>query len=283
MTNDLPEITSLDMFLEDKEGWIQQTRRTEFNEITPSVFDFDVFSFGCKTRLSCLNTQIFNHALRSRSGVIVVKRMVFLGGGSNGTALLYFNTSDFILHNVLANSSLIDDKIYKNTTIDTDSSSLTVTNCTMSGAIMEYDTEDDFSLSVIDEPDTANVDYLPSSTDITDICSYVVSTYISIPTTFSPAKYQGIHITGSNPYPKYFSILVAAKSTDANAALRIMGYDGTSSSFIYAKSAPTVANAVTFRVKIANPGDPGGKIYFIPTSVTSTPVTAYIYSAMFVY
>jgi len=49
---DVGELKALDIELEKYEGWIQQTRRTEFSDVDTEFFDLDKFISGCNKRIS---------------------------------------------------------------------------------------------------------------------------------------------------------------------------------------------------------------------------------------
>jgi len=59
---DVGELKALDVELEKYEGWIQQSRRTEFADVDTEFFDLDKFISGCNKRISYdpTNTSVEN-------------------------------------------------------------------------------------------------------------------------------------------------------------------------------------------------------------------------------
>jgi len=130
------DLRRLDAWLEEREGWIQSTRRNEFSELETDLFDLDRYIPGCDRRLSTDSLTYLIFTINAFKGKIALRTMNFLGGAVPGSYNIQLG-SDSIKGSVPANASVTDNRLYIKTLKDTDRFNLTLTNCTLGGAIAE--------------------------------------------------------------------------------------------------------------------------------------------------
>jgi len=138
---DIGDLKRLDIILESFEGWIQQTRRTEFSDLETNFLDLDKYIAGCNNRITTDRLDDLNFILNSHKGVVVLRTMNFLGGALSGSYKILM-AKDSINGSVPINASVSDNRLIKKTiplisSIDT-SFFMTVTNCSLTGVIAEY-------------------------------------------------------------------------------------------------------------------------------------------------
>ncbi|ATB56192.1 putative envelope protein [Methanosarcina spherical virus] len=133
---DIGDLRRLDAWLEGCEGWIQSTRRNEFNELETNLFDLDKYVPGCDRRLSTDSLKLLNFTANAFKGKIALRTISFLGSAVPGSYNIRMG-SDNIKGSVPANASATDNRLYLKTLKDTDEFELSVNDCTLSGVIVE--------------------------------------------------------------------------------------------------------------------------------------------------
>lgn len=133
---DMGDLRRLDAWLEEREGWIQTTRRNEFSELETDLFDLDRYIPGCDRRLSTDSLKYLIFTINAFRGKIALRTMNFLGSATPGSYNIALG-SDNIRGSVPANASVTDNRLYIKTLKDTDLFDLTLTNCTLGGVIAE--------------------------------------------------------------------------------------------------------------------------------------------------
>ena len=137
MSYDFAELKNLDSFLEQYEGWLQTSRRNEFNEFEANVLDLDNYSAGCNARLTVTDIDYIKFALNHYKSLIVFRYLNFLGGANVGYYILKFG--DLELKNTIpANATLTDSKIYRKTLDVSTDIDITLSDCTLEGTLIEY-------------------------------------------------------------------------------------------------------------------------------------------------
>jgi len=133
---DMGDLRRLDAWLEEREGWIQTTRRNEFSELETDLFDLDRYIPGCDRRLSTDSLKYLIFTINAFKGKIALRTMNFLGDAVPGSYNIQLG-SDSIKGSVPANASVTDNRLYIKTLKDTDYFDLTLTNCSLGGVIAE--------------------------------------------------------------------------------------------------------------------------------------------------
>jgi len=136
---DIGDLKALDIELEKYEGWIQPTRRTEFNDLETNLLDLDTFIAGCDNRVSTDDRDYLNFAIKSHlPSVVCVRSLNFAGSAVAGSYELTMGDVK-IKNSVPINGSLTDGRIYRRTlnTIGSDFD-LQATDCTLNNALVEF-------------------------------------------------------------------------------------------------------------------------------------------------
>jgi len=138
---DIGDLRRLDAWLESCEGWIQSTRRNEFNELETNLFDLDKYIPGCDKRLSTDSLKLLNFTANAYKGKIALRTISFLGTAVPGSYNIGLG-SDNIKGSVPANASATDNRLYIKTLKNADYFELSVTDCTLAGVIAELKGKD---------------------------------------------------------------------------------------------------------------------------------------------
>jgi len=141
MTYDTAEIRNLDIFLEQYEGWIQTTRRNEFNDLETNVIDLDKALAGTNNRITgnLLNgndVNWINFKLNAHKSLTAFRMINLLGSATTGNYVLSFG-DDKISASVPVNASVNNTTVYRKN-LNGDTFNLALTNCSISGYICEY-------------------------------------------------------------------------------------------------------------------------------------------------
>jgi len=138
---DIGDLKALDIVLEKYEGWIQQSRRNEFTDLETNFLDFDKYIAGCNNRISTDNINNLNFVLNAHKGIIVLRSLNFLGSAVAGS-YKFLMGSDEINGSVPINASVSDNRLIKKTIPKISNLAnafyATVSNCSLTGAIAEY-------------------------------------------------------------------------------------------------------------------------------------------------
>lgn len=138
---DVGDLKSLDSQLETYEGWIQTTRRNEFNDLETNVIDLDKAIAGTNNRITGnllygndINWVKFN--VNAFKDLTAFRMINILGSAAVGDYVLTFGT-DKISASVPVNSSVNNTTIYKKN-LNGQSFDLALTDCTLAGYICEF-------------------------------------------------------------------------------------------------------------------------------------------------
>lgn len=137
-SHDIGDLKRLDIVLEAYEGWIQQTRRTEFNDLEVNLLDLDKFIAGCDNRISTESRHYVNMAINTHiPSVVCVRSLNYLGSAVAGSYTIQLGDVT-IKNSVPINGTVTDGRVYRRTLTDTWSFDLNVTDCTLNNALIEF-------------------------------------------------------------------------------------------------------------------------------------------------
>jgi hypothetical protein len=149
---DVGDLKNLDIELEKYEGWIQQTRRTEFNDLETNLLDLDKFIAGCDNRISTDDRNYANFAIKAHlPSVVCIRSLNYLGSGVAGDYTIYMGGVT-IKNAVPINTSVTDNRIYRKTLLNTHDFDLQVSNCTLNNALIEFKGKENTSEWTYDNP-----------------------------------------------------------------------------------------------------------------------------------
>lgn len=136
---DIGDLKRLDIVLESFEGWIQQTRRTEFSDLEVNLLDLDKFIAGCDNRVSSDDRDYVNFAVKTHlPSVVCVRSMNYLGSAVAGNYELTMGDVQ-IKNSVPINGSVTDGRVYRRTLGNLGSDfGIQVTDCTLNNALVEF-------------------------------------------------------------------------------------------------------------------------------------------------
>jgi len=149
---DIADLKALDIVLERYEGWIQQTRRTEFSDLEVNMLDLDKYIAGCDNRVSSSDRDYVNFAIKTHlPSVVSVRTMNYLGSALAGDYTLYMGGVT-IKNAVPINASVTDNRVYRKTLTSTHEFDLQVNNCTLNNALVEFKGSENQSEWTYDNP-----------------------------------------------------------------------------------------------------------------------------------
>ena len=151
VTYDIGELRALDNQLENYEAWIQQTRRTEFNDLETNLLDLDHYLPGCDNRISSNDIVYINFVIATHKGLIAFRNLNFSAPGVAGEYVLVLG-SDTIRNAVPAGASITDNKIYRKTLLRSDDGYIYGTDTVFTNAIMEFKGTEIQAYSTYDNP-----------------------------------------------------------------------------------------------------------------------------------
>ena len=148
---DIGDLKALDIVLEKWEGWIQQSRRNDFNDLNIDLLDLDKFIAGCNNRVSTNDIAYLNFVIATHKGVICFRNLNFLAPGIAGEYVLVLG-SDTIRNAVPAGGAITDSKVYRKTLKSSDAGYIYGTDTVFTNAIMEFKGMEIQSICTYDSP-----------------------------------------------------------------------------------------------------------------------------------
>lgn len=136
---DIGDLKALDIVLEKYEGWIQQSRRTEFSDLEVNLLDLDKYIAGCDNRVSTDDRDYLNFAIKTHlPSVVCVRSMNYLGSAVAGNYELTMGDVK-IKNSVPINGSVTDGRVYRRTLNNIGADfDLQVTDCSLNNALVEF-------------------------------------------------------------------------------------------------------------------------------------------------
>ncbi len=177
-SHDIGDLKSLDAWLENYEGWIQENRRNEFNDLETDLMDLDKYLAGCNNRISTVDYNTLNFILNTHKNTIAIRTINFLGGAVAGSYIINMGNTP-INGTVPINASVTDNRIIKKTLSKSESFSLALTNCTLGGVLAEYKGLDNSTVWTCSNPLPLNTP-IPNATD-KDLTTYQALPYDNYP------------------------------------------------------------------------------------------------------
>jgi archaellin len=170
---DVGDLKNLDIFLETVEGWIQQTRRTDFNDLETDLLDLDKYLAGCNNRISTNDYNTINFILNVHKSTIAIRTINFIGSPVAGSYII--NMGNVPIHGTVpVNASVTDNRILKKTLSSSESFTLAFTNCTLGGVLADYKGLDNSADWTCSNP-------LPTNTPIPKATDKSLLTYERLP------------------------------------------------------------------------------------------------------
>ena len=177
---DIGDLKRLDIVLESFEGWIQQTRRTEFSDLEVNLLDLDKYIAGCDNRVSSDDRDYVNFAVKTHlPSVVCVRSMNYLGSAVAGNYELTMGDVK-IKNSVPINGSVTDGRVYRRTLSNVGSDfDIHVTDCTLNNALVEFKGSENTDSWIWSNPITFNL----AGTEIVDkdMTSYKVIPFDNYP------------------------------------------------------------------------------------------------------
>lgn len=141
---DIGEVRTLDGILENYEGWIQTTRRNEFNDLETDLLDLDKYLAGCNQRITGteLDSDVFelpkiNWYINAHKNIVAIRNLNYSNtSGSNGNVTTTFG-SDIITNGIVNNTTVDNNKIIRKN-LNGDTFNIKTTNCDLNGYVVEY-------------------------------------------------------------------------------------------------------------------------------------------------
>jgi hypothetical protein len=139
---DIGDLKALDIQLEKYEGWIQQTRRTDFSDLEVDFLDLDNFTIGCNHRLTpssdpTWDMQKIAWFINASRKTVAIRNLNYSNtSGALGNVTMTFGI-DKIVNSIVTNSSIDNNRLIKKNLRDT-VFSITGTNVSLDGYVIEY-------------------------------------------------------------------------------------------------------------------------------------------------
>ena len=139
---DIGELRTLDVILENYEGWLQTGRRTDFNDLNSDFLDLDNFTVGCNHRLTpssviTWDMQKIAWYVNAHKKTVAIRNLNYANtSGANGDITMMFG-SDKIVNAIVNNIAIDSNKIIRKN-LNGEVFSITGTNITFNGYVVEY-------------------------------------------------------------------------------------------------------------------------------------------------
>ena len=178
---DIGDLKALDIALERYEGWIQQTRRTEFSDLEVNLLDLDKYIAGCDNRVSSDDRDYVNFAIKTHlPSVVCVRSMNYIGSAVAGNYELTMGDVK-IKNSVPINGSVTDGRVYRRTLSNVGSDfDIQVTDCSLNNALVEFKGSENQTEWTYDNPFPSGTP-MPSEMTDKDMTSYKVVPFDNYP------------------------------------------------------------------------------------------------------
>jgi len=140
---DIGEIKTLDSFLEQYEGWVQQTRRNEFSDMETDFLDLDKYIAGCNRRItfdadsdSDSNILKLNWRVNAHKKIVAMRELNLMSNTTEPGRYTLKMADDTISGGVPVGATIANTRIYRKN-LKGEDFSFKIENCDCEGFIFE--------------------------------------------------------------------------------------------------------------------------------------------------